>query len=141
MRDLNVLSVDGVSRVVGIETTSDVKDVYGIEKLMQEVIKASLGSNSNERINTFSCGNLRKLLGPESISRDINELKPKITTYIMDVEKFIISNQALENIPDEESLRSITIVDVYLDETYNRVMVDLLVKNKLSQIITGSVGV
>lgn len=141
MKDLKIVTVDGESRIATMETTDSVKLVYGIEKLMQEVIKTSIGDVDPKRITASVGGNLTKLLGPESSSsRSVAELSPLLVSYIMDVESYIKLTQSQEDLSLEESLLSITVVDIYREDVSRALRVDLLVKNKLNQIITSSLG-
>ena len=110
--------------------------VSGIEKVIQKVIKVLLTSPGSDAFNPVLGGGLNSYIGRNFATS--GELSAEVSSAIRVSEEQIIKSESRKDLPDEEKLGAITILEV---QPINRigVAIKLQITNRLGE--TGKTSV
>lgn len=125
MPDIQLIDIDPESRVVSFKVFP--AKLTGISLLIQVVVLSILNIPGKDILNPERGGGLPALVGGNIDVEDSTELVADITARVSKSEAEIIEAQVGLNVPAEESLRELRILDisqgVNLDEVFLRLRI------------------
>ena len=129
--DISLLYIDPATKLVSLKLSS--KSVKGIQKLLQIVVLSLLNIPGKDILDPVSGGGIPDLIGTNFGEDDFTEIVGEVTSRVRKTESEILSGQIGLNVPPDERLTAVEIVNMQPGGSPSSILTRLRVVNSLGQ--------